>query len=67
MKTQQILDGIVNASCKAEFSAHMDLVEQAIERGGCDYDRLDGELIELAMLAKSTEFESPCFSLEHKE
>ena len=38
MKTSKIIEGIREATCRAELSAHMDLLEKAIERGACDFD-----------------------------
>ena len=37
MKTEQILKGIKAADCKADLSAHLDAVEDAITSGECDY------------------------------
>jgi len=38
MKTKEIIAGIWQATCEAELTAHMDMVDYATERGECDYD-----------------------------
>ena len=37
MKTELILTGIQQATCKAELSAHIDLVQEAVQSGECNY------------------------------
>lgn len=56
MNTKQIIEGIQEASCKAELSAHLDLVEQAIDSDACDFNASDSEYMELQMMLKSEEF-----------
>ena len=38
MKTTDIINGVKLAACRAELSAHLDLLEKAIERGECDFN-----------------------------
>ena len=56
MNTKQILTGIQEASCRAELSAHVDLIEQAIERDRCSYDSSDWLKIEQAVRLAMDEF-----------
>jgi len=48
MKTRDIYAGIYKAKTPEQLSAHFDNIEDAIERGECDYDAMEGLSIELA-------------------
>ena len=61
MNTKQILTGIQEASCRAELSAHVDLIDQAIERDGCSYDSSDWLKIEQAVRLAMDEFNERVF------
>ena len=37
MNTKQILTGIQESTCRDELSAHLDLVQEAVQSGECDY------------------------------
>ena len=37
MKTSEILTGIQLASCKRELSLHLDSVQEAVQKGDCNY------------------------------
>ena len=56
MNTKQILTGIQEASCRAELSAHVDLIEQAMQRDRCSYDSSDWLKIEQAVRLAMDEF-----------
>ena len=56
MNTKQILTGIQEASCRAELSAHVDLIDQAIQRDQCNYNGSDWLKIERAVRLKNDEF-----------
>ena len=61
MNTKQILTGIQDASCRAELSDHVDLIDQAIERDGCSYDSSDWLKIEQAVRLAMDEFNERVF------
>ena len=56
MNTKQILTGIQDATCRAELSAHVDLIEQAIQRDQCNYNGSDWLKIEQAVKLAMDEF-----------
>ena len=61
MKTSKIIEGIKEATCRAELSAHMDLLEKAIERGACDFDASEWLNIASEADAKTREFNQRVF------
>ena len=61
MKTETILTGIQDATCKAELSAHLDLITEAVQSNQCGYDRLEDQQIAQAVVAKLNEFNERVF------
>jgi len=56
MNTKQILNGIKSATCKQQLSLHVDLIEKALDRGQCNYNRLEDQQIAEALSDKINEF-----------
>ena len=61
MKTEDILEGIKQALCRKELSAHIDILEIALERGECDYGDLEWLKIASAIDSKTNEFNQRVF------
>jgi hypothetical protein len=61
MNIKEILTGIENASCRVELSAHINLIEEAIDMGKCDYNRLQEHLIASAIEEKIALFKERVF------
>ena len=61
MKTELILTGIQDATCRDELSAHIDLIEEAIERGACDYGVSEWLKIAAAIDLRNAELNNSVF------
>jgi len=58
MKTENILKGIQAADCKADLSAHLDAVEDAIANDECDYQIHEWNRIGDAIRRKTEELDN---------
>ena len=58
MKTELILTGIQDATCRDELSAHVDLIELAIERDECEYNGSEWQEIALAIETRLNDFKA---------
>ena len=56
MNIKQIIDGIELSDCRDELSAHLDLVELAIDNERCDLHEIEWSQVETATRAKAAEF-----------
>ena len=61
MKTELILTGIQDATCRDELSAHMDLLDKALDEGACNYDALEELEIAKAIECRLREFRERVF------
>jgi len=57
MTKDEIMTGIHDADCKPELTAHIDMVEIALDRGECDYSADDWEEISHFVGLRIREFE----------
>lgn len=61
MKTEKIIEGINNANCRHELSAHMDLIDEAILSDACDFGEREWLKIAACVDAKTQEFNNRIF------